>query len=237
MRLYVIRHADPDYENNTITKLGHQEAEALSERLDDVQIDKIYSSPMGRAMHTAEYTAKRKGMDIEVLDWTAEVDWRVDQEYNGRRMAAYNIHGHEVREIEPQPSWDDWHAYDLLSDEKIKSEFETIKQGSDRLFEDYGYVRDEKGLYRFEESNDAAVAVFCHGGFGLTWLAHLLNIPLPQFWAGFFLRPTSVTTVLLDERIDGVATPRCIGLADSSHLVMKGLDNARVPGGIVANYE
>ncbi len=29
MRLYIIRHADPDYPNNTITPEGHLEAQAL----------------------------------------------------------------------------------------------------------------------------------------------------------------------------------------------------------------
>lgn len=30
MRLYIIRHADPDYPNNTITPEGHLEAQALA---------------------------------------------------------------------------------------------------------------------------------------------------------------------------------------------------------------
>ncbi len=37
-------------------------------------------------------------------------------------------------------------------------------------------------------------------------------------WAGFYLAPSSVTTVLFDERTRDVAVPRCIGLSDVSHL-------------------
>lgn len=33
MRLYLIRHSDPEYPNNTITKFGHKKAEALAVRL------------------------------------------------------------------------------------------------------------------------------------------------------------------------------------------------------------
>jgi probable phosphoglycerate mutase len=33
MRLLIIRHAEPDYKNNTITPAGHQEARALAQHL------------------------------------------------------------------------------------------------------------------------------------------------------------------------------------------------------------
>ncbi|QDU33984.1 bifunctional RNase H/acid phosphatase [Poriferisphaera corsica] len=237
MRIYVIRHADPDYENGTITALGHQEAEALSERLDDVRIDRIYSSPKGRAVHTAEYTAKRKGLEIEVLDWLAEVDWWSENEYNGHPLAVYNAHGFLVREMEPQPTWGTWHENEWFSDPRIRREFEVIQTGSDLLMADHGYVKDACGVYRHDEPNEVAIAVFCHNGLGLTWLAHLLNIPLPLFWTSFYLRPASLTTVLMDERDGGKATPRCLNMSDETHLVAKGLDKARVPNGIVNNYE
>lgn len=32
MRLYIIRHAEPDYENDTITAEGHKQAEALAKK-------------------------------------------------------------------------------------------------------------------------------------------------------------------------------------------------------------
>ena len=79
------------------------------------------------------------------------------------------------------------------------------------------------------------IALVCHGGFGLTWLSHLLAIPTPLMWAGFFLHTTSVTTILFDERTSGVAVPRCIGLSELTHLHLQGIP----PGtsGIKANYE
>ncbi len=61
MRLYIIRHADPDYANNTITPDGALEADALSKRLAKVGFDWIYSSPLGRAIDTMNYTAERIG--------------------------------------------------------------------------------------------------------------------------------------------------------------------------------
>ena len=33
MKILIIRHGDPDYENDTLTEKGHKEAEYLAERL------------------------------------------------------------------------------------------------------------------------------------------------------------------------------------------------------------
>lgn len=93
------------------------------------------------------------------------------------------------------------------------------------------------------------IAVFCHGGFGATWMAHLLDIPLAHAWSGFYLAPSSVTTILMDERSTTKAVPRAIGVSDLSHLYAADLttqvskyekpnrfgSQAR-PSGIKANY-
>lgn len=47
MILDIIRHADPDYANNTITEFGKLEAKALADFLKDENIDRIYTSPWG----------------------------------------------------------------------------------------------------------------------------------------------------------------------------------------------
>jgi hypothetical protein len=65
--------------------------------------------------------------------------------------------------------------------------------------------------------------VFCHGGFGLTWLAHLLGMPVSQVWSSFYLAPSSVTTVLFDERSEGKAVPRAVSVGETGHLYAAGL--------------
>ena len=44
MKILIIRHAEPDYENNTLTDKGFVEADYLSERLEHSNITHIYSS-------------------------------------------------------------------------------------------------------------------------------------------------------------------------------------------------
>ena len=72
MILYIIRHADPDYAHNTITPLGKEEALALGQFMSRVKLDRIYTSPLGRAIDTARPTMLALGMENTVLDWTAE---------------------------------------------------------------------------------------------------------------------------------------------------------------------
>lgn len=234
MRLFIVRHADPDYPNNTITERGHREASALAERFRRQGLDRVFSSPLGRAVHTAEYTAEALGLPVEIEDWTAELShWRIDQPPAGS-YCAWDLHGETIRRWRPLPTSENWHTYPQLDDPTMQREFAQLGEKSDAFLASLGYVHED-GIYRAVRPNREKIAVFCHGGFGLTWLSHLLMIPLPLMWAGFFLWPTSVSTVLLDERSEGVATPRCVGLADVSHLHAAGLEPA--PSGIKANAE
>ena len=45
MRILFIRHGDPDYINDTLTKKGHREAKLLAERAADLNLGSCYVSP------------------------------------------------------------------------------------------------------------------------------------------------------------------------------------------------
>ena len=53
MRILIIRHGDPDYQNDSLTEKGWREAELLRDRLTQLPIDAFYCSPLGRAKATA----------------------------------------------------------------------------------------------------------------------------------------------------------------------------------------
>lgn len=233
MRLYLIRHADPDYANHTITAPGHLEARSLAERLSQEGIDHIYCSPLGRALHTMQYTAERTGIEPVILPWLSELqDWHIKDDTGAERV-AWNVDGEFIRGSKPYPTCEDWHLRAPFTEGgDYRGKFETIRQESDRLFEQHGYRRKD-GTYEIERSNPIKIAAFCHMGFGLAWLAHLLELPLPMVWSGFWLAPSSVTTVLWDERTMRTAVPRCIGLSDVSHLYASKLPISTQ--GIIAN--
>ena len=67
MRILIIRHGDPDYKNDTLTEKGKREAQLLANRLKKEKIDRVYTSPLGRAKDTCAYTAKALGKENEVV--------------------------------------------------------------------------------------------------------------------------------------------------------------------------
>lgn len=236
MLVYIIRHADPDYEAGTITAYGHKEAEALAERMPTLRPTRLYSSPLGRALHTAEYSVRKTGLELHQEAWTKELSGLdVEQPPPYGVNAVWDLHGEVIRTSTPEATTEQWLKRLPCNDTaKVQRVFDEVGRNSDEFFARHGYHRDG-GVYRITGNREQRLAVFCHGGFGLTWLAHLLAIPLPLVWSGFYLWPSSVTTLLFDERTEGVSVPRCIGLADVSHLYAAGL--APRPRGIKANWE
>lgn len=232
MRLYIIRHADPDYPNNTITPEGHLEAQALAKRMAAHGLDRIYASPMGRALDTMRYTSELLGIPHEVEEWTQELSHlKLESPYG--RLSHWDLPGEVIRSQEPLPTHETWKENPYYAGTESPATFERLQAASDEFLKRQGFERTG-GKYRILRPNQDRVAVFCHGGFGLTWLAHLLEIPLSLVWSGFWMPPSSVTTILFDERSGEWATPRCIGFGDVSHLYAAGLPVR--PRGVIKNF-
>ncbi|SDE55847.1 probable phosphoglycerate mutase [Paenibacillus sp. UNCCL117] len=222
MRLYIIRHGDPDYTNDTLTADGLLEAGALAERLAPLGLDYIYSSPLGRALATMKATADRLGAEHRVLDWASEITGMYMTLDGYGTFAPFNTPGELILEQDPPPGAEGWLAPPYFADERLADKIAEIGRGSDELLREHGYER-VGGRYRCVRPNGDKVAVFCHGGLGLTWLAHLLRLPVPLVWSSFWLAPTSVTTIFMDQRSEQWAVPRCIELGDTSHLHAAGM--------------
>lgn len=233
MRLYIIRHAEPDYANDTITSNGHLEAQALGERMTAERIDRIFCSPLGRAIDTMKYTSGNLNMSYSIEEWLKEIPDLHIKESPWGAIHAWDIPGESIRGEEFFHTHTNWFQHSLLSTTRAKEKFEELRLNSDDFLKRCGYERDG-GRYRCIEPNSDKIAVFCHCGFALAWLAHLLEIPLSIMWSGFWLSPASVTTVLFEERSKEWAVPRCLGMGDVSHLYKAGLPVR--PRGITANF-
>ena len=57
-------------------------------------------------------------------------------------------------------------------------------------------------------------------------MSHLLNVSPMILWHGFCAAPTSVTTVVTEERREGTASFRMLAFGDTSHLYAKGEEPA-----------
>jgi len=231
MRLYIVRHADPDYPNNTITEAGHLEAQALAARVAALGVDRIYSSPLGRARNTMQYTADLLGMEATIEDWTQELSGLETETPEWGRLGLWDLPGEVYRAGEEHPAHDTWRTLPPLAQSPAPAVLDALAGASDAFLTRHGYTREGR-RYRIVRPNRERLAIFCHGAFGLSWLAHLLELPVPLVWSGFWLPPSSVTTVLIEERSPDWAVPRCLGLGDVSHLYEAGLPVS--PRGIYA---
>ena len=78
MRLLFIRHGEPDYDHDTLTKKGWREANLFADMAMKMDLGTMYRSPLGRAMDTASCTMKKTETDASIHDWHREFHAFVD---------------------------------------------------------------------------------------------------------------------------------------------------------------
>lgn len=222
MLLYVIRHGDPIYDPDSLTEKGKRQAEALARRLAVNGLDKIYSSPLNRARQTAQPTCELLGKQAELLDWTSESHtWEEftfnDPELGGALNWCFHVQSTRYKTPEVLALGDKWYEAEPFCRSKAKQGYERIQRESDAFIESLGYKREGMN-YRIVSPNDLRVAVFCHQGFGTTWLSHLLAVPPILFWSSFDLNHSSMTIIEFKNNKDGLTAPICLAVSDTSHL-------------------
>ena len=221
MRLLIIRHGDPDYSIDSLTKRGWKEAEYLSERLEKLNVKDFYVSPMGRAKDTASLTLKKMGRTAVECKWLREFapDGYFD-EVRQKRVPWDWLPGSWTQE-EKFYQYDHWFEPEAFSSVSMKQEYDWVTENFDRLLAEHGYVR-ENHCYRVEKANEDTLVFFCHFGLGCVLISHLLGVSPMVLWHGFCAAPTSVTTIVTEERRKGIASFRMSAYGDTSHLYVKG---------------
>ena len=223
MRLLFIRHADPDYENDSLTETGKLEATALAEYLKNEKIDAIYVSPLGRAILTLKPYLKYKDNTVEpvILDWLREFD-------------AYTPHDSTKRAWDFLPSTleeanDD--AYSLngyinaisaYKNSDFLEKYNNVCNELDKILMSNGYQR-EKHHYKVISENQKTIAFFCHFGIEAMILSHIINSSPITMCQYFCAAPSSITTLYSEERRKGISQFRIASFGDTSHLALKGL--------------
>lgn len=84
MRLLFIRHGDPDYEHDTLTGKGIEEAKALAGLIPHLNVGDCYVSPLGRAKKTAQIALEGTGIVPVEQDWLQE--FMTDYDVNGSEL-------------------------------------------------------------------------------------------------------------------------------------------------------
>ncbi len=221
MLLYLIRHGDPDYQTDTLTPLGQRQAEAVARRLLVNGIDRIYSSPLGRAVATAKPTADILSLPIEIEDWCSEaLAWQyfAGKMPSGNTTWAFHQQNTLIKTEEAmQYTNDNWYTLPCFDMIDGKEGYERIRAGCDDFLARQGYVR-EGAKYRITRANDDHVAIFAHQGFGMAFLSILLQIPPQYVFASFDITHTGISVFQFANNEDGYSMPRCLCLSDTSHI-------------------
>lgn len=215
MKIVIIRHGEPDYVNDTLTEKGWREAELLSKRISKLDVKEFYCSPLGRAKDTASPTLKAMGRNATELDWL--------QEFRGKVRDGIKITN----------CWDRlpsvWTADDFYYDRKnwlntklmkslnVKKEYKKVCKGIDELLKKHGYEHCDN-VYKVNSSNHDTIVLFCHFAVESVILSHIFSCSPMVLWHNFVALPTSVTTLISEEREKGTAIFRCQQYGDISHL-------------------
>lgn len=241
MRILLVRHGDPDYDTDSLTEQGVQEAEALASRADTLlRPDFCYVSPLGRARQTASYCLKVLGMEAETKDWLQEFPARLRPEEAPEEFsAAYHVKAGPDGKLEPRIVWDIYPAY-YASHPELKDRegwrhsaiarhsdvtacYDRVTAGFDGLLAEHGYIRDGDEYLAVRPNRDR-IAMFCHFGVTCVMLSHLMNLSPFVLLQSACILPTGVTEIVTEERQRGIASFRILRMGDLTHLVLSGVE-------------
>lgn len=219
MRILIIRHGDPNYEQDCLTEKGKKEALLLAEKLKKEKIDYIYTSPLGRAKETCETYARAVGREKEVVikDWLKEFWCPVTFPSGVKHEIPWDMLPEEWINEEEMYHYTGWVDHPCYQGSGLKEKYQETVQSLDNLFANHGYIREGKG-YRVEKRNRDTIAFFCHFGLEGVLLSRLCNISPIILWHHFVAPTTSVTTLYTEERRENKAIFRCAGFGDIGHL-------------------
>jgi probable phosphomutase (TIGR03848 family) len=170
---------------------GRRQAEELAHRLDRIQLDAIYSSPLERAFETAEPIAERHGLGITRLDSLSEIDFG---------------------------DWT-WKALDELHADELWHQFNTFRSGmripgGETIVE--VQARTVCELLRLREKHpEGTLAIVGHGDPIRAVISFYLGSPL-DFMLRFVIDPASVSIIELAE-----ASSRLLLMNSTAELPLK----------------
>lgn len=220
MRILIVRHGDPDYSIDSLTEKGWREAEFLSEKLSRLDVKDFYVSPRGRAKDTASLTLKKMGRTATECEWLREFAAKIKRPDCENAPVVWDWLPQDWTAEEEFFHYDTWYNPDVMKDGGVRQEYEWVTDQLDHLLAQYGYVRDGH-TYRVEQANRDTIVFFCHFGLGCVLIGHLLGISPMVLWQGLCAAPTSVATLVTEERRKGVACFRMSSYGDISHLYVK----------------
>ena len=166
MKLLLIRHGLPEAivrddgvaADPPLSEMGQRQAHKMAEWLEGEAIDRLYTSPMRRAMETAEPLVARRGLEAEVCDDVAEFD----------QHASRYIPYEEMKQRDPK-------AWERLNSGQPSAGFKPFADRVVGALEDI--IADNRGK---------TVAITCHGGIVNVWAARVMGFEPRMFFNPYY---------------------------------------------------
>ena len=237
MLIFYVRHGDPIYDPDSLTPLGHRQAESIAKRLALFGVDEIYASTSTRAMQTAQPLCELLHKKLNTLEFLHEDHLEsLHLKEEGKRPMWIWTHpryaplftSRALREM-----GDKWYTHPEFEPFHIDKIFSPIHEKLDEFFAAQGYEHDsDRGLYRVtERHHEKRIAIFAHENMGKIFMSHLLDVPYPYYVAHFEMKHAGITVIRLD---DGASAPgnegpceyaraRVLTLSNDGHLFRDGL--------------
>jgi broad specificity phosphatase PhoE len=180
---YLIRHGEHDWLKRGIAgrvpevhlnAVGREQAEELALRLKGIRFDGIFSSPMERAVETAEPLAKDLGLELQIAPEITELDFG---EWNGKTF----------EELNRDARWAKWN--------RERSTYRI--PGGESMSEVQGRVVGFMTRLH-EEKRDGTFALFSHGDAIRAGLCYWLGMPM-DLLPRLHMDTASVSILKLDE--------------------------------------
>lgn len=202
LRLYFMRHGETvwnterRYQGMTDIELseeGLRQAECAAKRFKNIKIDKIYASPLKRAMKTAEKIAAEKGLEIISEDDFREIHFG---EWEGKTVPELTEkYGESYTNFIREP-----HKYGFPGEGSVENVINRIKPGIDRL------IAEEKGN----------VLIVSHGGIIRLMIMYIMGLDSSWF-TKMWINNTGVSIIEIKDGRKLLLT-----LNDSAHLTETG---------------
>ena len=127
MRLLFIRHGDPDYVHDTLTRKGMAEARALARLIPHLNVGDCYVSPLGRAKKTAELALEGTGIIPVEQEWLQE--FMTDYDVNGSELLQSVFPNTEHMRETNQYNFDTYRSIGTFVNPEIRKRFSPDRDG------------------------------------------------------------------------------------------------------------
>ncbi len=223
MKIILVRHGHPDYVNDCLTPLGHEQAAKAALRLKNEGIEKIYSSPFGRAYETALHTAELLSQDVTKLEFMREIKWgssdgeEIYHDGHPWDTSLYAVSlGYSLMD-------ESWTKNKPFCNNIVFSETERVARESDEWLETIGYKREGDNYRVVGDETNRTIALFSHGGSSSALLSRLLNLPFFYLCRAICPDFTSITVLSLSDEKGTLTTPMIELANDSRHIKGNGV--------------